>query len=193
MTVAQAKKPPYPTDRLVTGKEFGDHPEWGYVELVRGKVVPVSPPKKPHGNLVAELTYQLMAFVKKKKLGEVVSGDSGFYISHEPDTVRGPDVYFIRAERVKNEDSEDYPDTPPDLCVEVVSPTDKWSDVTGKVEEYLTAGVTLVWVIDPSRKKAHIYRKGREPKALDLKGKLDGEDVLPGFTLAMKELFAGIR
>ena len=189
MTVAQVKKPPYPTDRLITGEELGEHPEWGYVELKRGKVVPVAPPKRPHGSIVARMSPVLSQY-EKSHGGEVITGDSGVYTERNPDTVRGPDIYFVGAERVKEAQTDGYLEIPPDLCVEVISPTDRTRNLAEKVEECLAIGVKLIWVIDPVKKTAHVYRKGREPKVVDKNGALDGEDVLPQFTLGLNELFS---
>ncbi|MCY3021695.1 MAG: Uma2 family endonuclease [Planctomycetota bacterium] len=183
--------PPYPVDRLVTGAELLAHPEWGRCELVRGKVVPLSPPKPPHGILTAALAIAIGTFVKQRKLGKVLAGDPGLYTTRDPDSVRGPDVCFISNERLQEaRKAKGYWEVPPELCVEVVSPGDEWSEVMAKVEEYLAAGVTLVWVVDPQRRKAHVFRSDRPAKALAAANALDGEDVLPGFAVPLAELFA---
>jgi Uma2 family endonuclease len=100
-------------------------------------------------------------------------------------------VAFFSNERLKREPRPTgYSTVAPDLCVEIVSPGDRWSDLADKVDEYLAAGVRLVWVIDPARRKAHVYAPKRPPQVLQGKQKLDGEDVLPGFKLALDKLFA---
>ena len=193
MTVsAPSKKPPYPIDRLVTGVELGEHPEWGSVELVRGKVTPVTPPKWPHGIVAMTIGTAIASFAKGKGLGKVAGCDSGIYVSRNPDTVRGPDVCFISAEKYRRSKTDGYLEVPPDLCVEVLSPGDAWSEVAEKIEEYLAFGVVLVWVVDPQRRKVHVYRKDRPIRVVAAGGKLDGEDVLPGFEMPLDEVFADI-
>src|SRR4051794_15986975 len=96
----QPPKPAPPTDRLVTGEELMRHPEWGPCELIRGKVVPLCRPNSQHGYLMNEIGSELRNFVKKRRLGLVMSGDAGVYLEHSPDTVRGPDVYYISAKKM---------------------------------------------------------------------------------------------
>jgi len=184
--------PAWPTDRLVTAEELADHPEWEYCELIRGKVVPLSPPKAQHGILIIEIGAILRDFVKPRKLGRILGADSGLLVERGPDTVHGPDVAFISAGRLKNTELNKYVETPPELCIEVVSPTDRWTEITEKVDMFLGMGVVLVWVIDPKTRKAHVYRKGRETLVVDGDGIIDGEDVLFGFRLSMKDVFAAL-
>ena len=184
----------FPTSRLVSAEELLNHPEWGYCELVRGKVVPVTPPQFEHGILISWLTFKITAFVARKKLGKVTAADAGIFTGRKPDTVRGADVAFFSNARLKKEPRPvGYSTIPPDLCVEVISPGDRFSDLTDKIDEYLAAGVRLVWVIDPVRNKAHVYSPGQPARLLQGKDKLSGEDVLPGFKLALNELFAQLN
>ena len=76
----------------------------------------------------------------------------------------------------------------PDLAVEVLSPDDRPRDVLDKVGEYLEAGVPLVWVIDPRKSKAIAYRSLTDVREVALDGMLDGEEVLPGFRCALREI-----
>jgi Uma2 family endonuclease len=185
-------KPPYPTDRLVTALEFSQHPEWGRCELRRGRVIPLSPPKRKHGILVARLAARLSTFVEARKLGAVVA-ESGMLTARGPDSVRGPDVSFISTARLaKSDETHGYSDVPPELCIEVVSPSDTWSELSEKVGEYLAAGVDVVWVVDPQLGQVHVYAKGQPPRILKGQDVLDGGTVLPGFTLALSDLFAAL-
>jgi Uma2 family endonuclease len=191
--LAAPNRSPDPSKRLVTGEELLQHPEWGPCELIRGKVVPVCRPNYMHGVLMSEMGGELRAFVKKRKLGDVVVGDSGVYLERGPDTVRGPDVYFISAKRKpEKQDRAGYLKVAPELCVEIVSPSDKWSDIKGKVDQFLAFGVKLVWVIDPKTRSAHVYRAGGSVVAIGPGGVLSGEQILPGFELPLKELFAAV-
>ncbi|HYG77875.1 MAG TPA: Uma2 family endonuclease [Planctomycetota bacterium] len=191
MSIAQHRRETPPTDRLITAEEFADHPEWGPCELIRGKVVPLTNPKPVHGFLMYEISYRLGEFVRPRKTGQIFSGDAGIFIERGPDTVRGPDVGYISRERLTQQGSlQKYFNVAPELCVEIVSPTDRWSEITEKVDMFLAVGVTLVWVIDPKLRQAHVYRKGREVLLVKEAEALDGEDVLPGFKLPLQEVFA---
>ena len=192
-TVLNDRRAAPPSGRLVTGEELLQHPEWGPCELIRGKVVPVCRPNSEHGVLMTELAARLWNHVKDKKLGKVFSGDSGVYLERNPDTVRGPDVFYLRAERLPDgRVPEQYMEVAPDLCVEIISPNDTWSDMNEKVDMYFAAGVALVWVIDPRTRKAHVYKHGRDARIIPSGGALSGEDILPNFTLKLEDLFAAL-
>jgi Uma2 family endonuclease len=177
-------------DKLVTADELFAHPEWGRCELVRGKVKLMSPAGGQHGDIVFKITLRLGVFVESKGLGSLLAADTGFWIARNPDTVRGPDLMFYSTSRIP---SGGFPKTyltvPPDLAVEVVSPTDLFSEVTEKAESYVIAGVRLTWIIDPQRNRAHVYRPNQAVQTLSDIDTLSGEDVLPGFSLPLKDLF----
>ena len=177
-------------DRLYSGTDLLNHPEWGPCELIRGKVVPVCRPNYIHGKLMTEIASELRSHVKKNRLGSVISGDSGIYLERSPDTVRGPDVYFVSAAREPAKANQDkYLEVAPELCVEIVSPKDRWSNILSKVHMYLAIGVKIVWVIDPQTRVVQIYRQNKGVSMLEADGILCGEDVIPGFELPLKDLF----
>ena len=189
-TTLKSNRPPIPTGRQVTAKEFGEHPEWGPCRLTRGKVAPLTNPMPKHGKIEFEVSFRIGQFVRDRRLGQVFVGDAGILVERDPDTVRGPDVCFFRTERVPAPDAlEEYFVVAPDLCVEVVSPSDTWSDISEKVDLFLAAGVALVWVVDPRAHRAHVFRKGRAPVVVPATGALDGEEILPGFSLPLGALF----
>src|ERR1700759_5338418 len=97
--ILEPSKPSVPRKRLYTGKDLLNHPEWGPCELIRGRVVPVCRPNYTHGKLMNEIGFALTSHTKARSLGDVITGDSGIYLARDPDTVRGPDVYFISNER----------------------------------------------------------------------------------------------
>jgi len=184
---------PWPTDRLVTGEELLNHPEWGNCELIRGKVVPVCRPNSQHGYLMLEVGAELRSFVKKRKLGTVIVGDAGVYLETDPDTVRGPDVYFISAKKMPiNAIPPSFQKLPPELCVEIVSPRDKSAEGKEKIAQFLAMGVNLIWVIDPKKRTAQILRQNGTVSVVPTDGVLSGEDILPGFELALTDLFAAL-
>lgn len=161
------------------------------VELVRGALVVSEPPGVLHGAVVAELSGRLWDFIQARKLGLVVAGDTGFWIGQDPDTVRGPDVAFIRRERVPDPLPLGFAAFAPDLAVEVLSPSDRPGAVLAKVGDWLSGGSRLVWVIDPERRVARIYRQDGTECMIGAEGELDGEDVVPGFRCSVAAVFSG--
>jgi len=152
------------------------------VELIRGRLVVREPPATRHGAVSANLTLELGAFVHRKKLGQVFAQDTGFKIESDPDTVRGPDVAFVANERLDRIPTEGYAELAPDLVVEVLSPGDRAGELLAKVGDFLAAGTRLVWVVDPRRREARVFRPDGSVAVIDQEGELDGEGVLPGFT-----------
>jgi Uma2 family endonuclease len=154
---------PQPTPGLLTAEEFARRPNPGYPEeLVRGRVVAMPLPGARHGFVCANAAFALGNHVEKFRLGRVVNL-SGVITARGPDSVRGPDVSFYSyAKLPKGPLPQGYPDVPPDLVLEVLSPDDRWPKVLAKVVEYLNAGVAVVGVLDPERRNLHLY-EGDEP------------------------------
>jgi Uma2 family endonuclease len=157
-------------------------------ELVRGVLVVREPAGYRHGFLTAQLAKRLMDHVDARALGAVVVNDTGFWLERGPDTVRGPDVAFIARERAPDPDFVKYPELAPDLVVEILSPGDRPGEVLAKVSDWLNAGCRLVWVVDPQRRQARVYRADGSESLVPDAGVLEGEDVVPGFTCRLGEL-----
>lgn len=155
-------------------------------ELVRGLLVVHEPPGSRHGSIASRLTYFLGDFVYRNRLGRVFAQDTGFHIESNPDTVRAPDVAFLAEERAGAIQDRGYARVAPDLVAEVLSPDDRPGEVRDKITDWLAAGVKLVWVIDPRRHAADVYRP--DGRVSSGETQLDGQDVLPGFTCAVDEL-----
>ena len=152
------------------------------VELVRGRLVVREPPGFQHGAIMANLGTLLKQHVDANALGLVVVGDPGFKLASDPDTVRGPDIAFIRRERVPHPTPVGFAAFPPDLVIEIRSPSDRPGDILGKVGDWLSAGTSLVWVIDPERRLARVYRQDGTESTIGAADALDGGDVVPGFS-----------
>jgi Uma2 family endonuclease len=120
----------------------------------------------------------------------VVTAETGFQIAHDPDTVRAPDVAFVRADRVPSGGVEAFFEGPPDLAVEVISPIDRARDVAAKAQNWLEAGCATVWVVDPKRRTVAVYRSPKEVDTLSSADTLVAADVLPGFCVPVGDLFA---
>lgn len=162
------------------GAEHGD--------LIRGVVQPVTPGGNPHWRLTGFLDRRVGAFVEERGLG-AVGPEGGFILGRNPDTVLGPDVAFVRAERLPPLSQEGFLEFAPDLAIEVVSPSNTRAQISEKVAIYLEAGTNLVWVVDPPRRMGTVFAPSRPARTLRDGDSLDGEDVLPGFTLPLPELF----
>jgi len=155
------------------------------VELVRGRLVVKEPPGYRHGDVTARLAFELMQYVRAQDLGQVVVGDPGFTLEKNPDTVRGPDIAFVQRARVPDPLPTAFAEFAPDLVAEVLSPNDRPGEILAKVGDWLDAGTRLVWVIDPERRVARVYRADGTEALLEETDALRGEDVLPGFTCAV--------
>jgi len=184
---------PRETERRWTAEELLALGEEARYELIEGRLVPMSPTGSLHGDLVAELTTVLRSFVRTHRLGRILTGEVGFVLRRDPDTVRAADVAFIRAERLPPEGlPTGFFEGAPDLAVEILSPSDRYTEVLRKVSEWLEAGVAMVWVVDPERRKVAVFRPDGTLRLLGEEDVLEGEDVLPGFRYQVGELFSSL-
>lgn len=159
-------------------------------ELVEGKIVWMSPANYLHGRTMVRVSAALEAWARRSKLGRVVSGDVGFILRRNPDTVRAPDVaYVVRERQPTREKASFFYDGPPDLAIEIVSPSQRWPELERKAREYLHAGTLAVWIVDPDDRTARIYR-GADVVPLAADGELADAALLPGFALGLVDLFA---
>lgn len=160
-------------------------------ELKRGELLMMTPAGALHGRVVMALGVLLHVYASQHKLGQVFAAETGFKIHVDPDTVRAPDIAFVAQERIPPTGvPSGYWELAPDLVVEVVSPNDSAADVQDKIEEWLNAGVRRVWVVYPDTQTIHVYRSLKEVNVLKSGDRLDGEDLLPGFSCAVEEIFA---
>ena len=158
-------------------------------ELVRGELIMMTPAGFFHGRIEGNILAALSAFVREKDLGMVVTGDTGFLLERSPDTVRAPDVSFIRKARIPSVPPQGFFPGPPDLAVEIRSPDDKLKAIEAKIGDYLRLGVQVVWDVDPQQRTVAIHRTGEKPVILREDETVTEEELLPNFTLAVKEIF----
>jgi Uma2 family endonuclease len=159
-------------------------------ELVRGRLRVMEPPGGAHGWLAVRLAARLLAFVEPRALGDVFT-ETGFVLARGPDTVRGPDVSFVRAGRLPVGDlPAGYLELAPDLAVEIRSPTDRRGGIEEKLGDYFAAGTPLVWLVDPARRTVAVRTPDGDDQIVREGDTLDGGEVLPGFTLTLADLFA---
>jgi Uma2 family endonuclease len=159
-------------------------------ELVKGVLVEMSSGGFDHSVVAINLVLTLGPYVKSRNLGKIVGMNAGFRLERDPDTVRAPDVAFIRKDRLPTgPDRTRFPLLAPDLVAEVVSPSDRREDIEAQAIEYLDAGVRLVWVVQPATQTVTEYRSRRQIRVLTAADPLDGHDVVPGFRAIVRALF----
>ena len=180
-----------PTTTLLTADDLLVMPDDGYrYELVKGELIRLPISSHQSSRIAIRIANRLGPFVETHALGNIAGADGAYILISDPYTVRIPDVSFVRAERLPPDDAwEKFLELAPDLAVEVVSPSDSANDVHEKVLEYLDAGVRLVWVVHPLRRTVTVYTPDRTARVLSEGDTLDGGDVLPGFTLAISDVF----
>ncbi len=159
-------------------------------ELVRGEFVAMSPAGFIHGRIALKIGTYINMFVINNQLGEAYAAETGFILTRDPDTVRAPDVAFVTAERVAQHTVvQGFFQGAPDLAVEVISPTETINDIEDKLIDYLEAGTRLVWLIYPRTKTITVYRSLTNIETLTVADVLSGDEVLPGFTISVAEIF----
>lgn len=161
------------------------------LELVKGELRESAPTSPEHGYVELNVGAMLRDFVRKHSLGKVVSGEAGFVLSEGANaTVRAADVAFISQQKLPDDRLPSrFASFAPDMVVEVLSPSDTFSGVLDRVNDWLEAGVSLVWVVDPQGRKVYIYRKDQPVRILGENELLSGEDVVPGFECRVGEIF----
>jgi Uma2 family endonuclease len=183
MAVAQ-RVTRYTADDLLT------MPDGKHYELVDGELVEIDMGAKASW-IAGELYARLRNFNAEARLGWVLPPETGYQcFSVEANRVRKPDASFIRAGRLPGDELPGgHIPVPPDLAVEVVSPNDFFSEVRQKVRDYLDAGVRLVWIIDPETHTVDVLRANHSVAWLQPEDELSGEDVFPGFSCRVSDLF----
>ena len=157
-------------------------------ELVRGMLIIREPAGYQHRDIAMRLGAAIHAHVEARGIGRVFAAETGFTLERGPDTVRAPDVAFISSARLPDPPPRGFAEMAPDLAVEVLSPGDTAGEVLEKVADWLKAGTRLVWVVDPIRATARVYRADGTEALLGESDSLEGDDVLPGFHCAIGPL-----
>jgi len=180
------------TTRLVTAEDLLKLPDDGFrYELVKGELTRMPPAGNLHGKRAMSLGWRLAQHVEANDLGIVYAAETGFLLATDPDTVRAPDIAFVSKKRiVEIGEFEGYWPGAPDLAVEVVSPSDTYTEVEEKVEEYLESGAKAVWVVNPRRKTVSTYHSLTEVTILTEQDILEGGTIVPGFPCRVGDIFA---
>ena len=177
------------TQALMTAEALWQLPDDGNRhELIAGELRTMPPSGEVHGGIAATFTTYLNVYVLAQRLGRVFAAETGFLVATNPDTVLAPDVAFVRAERL-GAVSSGFRHGVPDLAVEIVSPSDRYTEVDEKVALWLAYGTRMVVVVNPRRRSLAVHRSAAAVRHLTVEDRLDGEDVVPGWTLAVRDLF----
>jgi Uma2 family endonuclease len=171
----------------MTAEELWALPEDQRGELIRGEMTPVTPVGNPHWKIVGRLISMLGPYVDEHGLGDV-GPEGGFILARDPDVVVAPDVAFVRTGRLAD-DVPGFLPLAPDLAVEVISPSNSARDLSARIRLYLDAGVRQAWIVDPYERTVTVYAPDRTARLFVEGETLDGGNVLPGFQLALDDLF----
>ncbi len=189
MAVAEATAP-MTTEQLLAMPDDGVE-RW----LIRGQLreKPMTYRNRWHSRVMIRVGYLLEIWRQSQPepRGEVLGGEAGVRLNRDPESTVGIDVVYVSAEvAARHPDDTTLIDGVPVLAVEILSPNNTNDEINEKIDEYLSAGVALVWIIDPRRRTVTIYRPNQEPEMVNARQELCGEPHLPGFRVAVAELFA---
>lgn len=177
------------TSTRITADELSSKPDLGRCELIQGEVHAMSPASFEHGLLCMNVGRRIANFVAENDLGLVCGAETGFLIEREPDTVRAPDLAFLGRDRIPKVKPASFCPVPPDLAVEVLSPSDNASYVMEKTNQWLASGVQAVWIVDPKTKLLTSYRRRDSETTVTTSSSLEDVDLLPGFSMSAADIF----
>lgn len=176
--------------RLFTADDLLRMPDELRVELIKGKLICMPPsPGASHGSIGMDLATEANYFIRRHKLGQGFMAETGFKLESDPDTVIAPDFAFVSKDRLPEVMPAKYLELAPDLVLEVRSPSDRLPKVVEKMNQWIDGGVRLAWELNPATRILTVYRPEQQPQELTVDDTLTGEDVLPGFELAIRSLF----
>jgi len=144
--------------------------------------------KRLHAIITARLIFLLASYVYAHDLGEI-STEGGYQLDDTPDSVRAPDVAFVTKARI-TPIVEGYEPNPPDLAIEVISPSNTADEMNEKIAEYFAAGVQQVWLVYPTTRTIQIYTSLKQIIGLDVTDTLESDTLLPGFSVPVRDIFA---
>jgi Uma2 family endonuclease len=174
---------------IITGKELSRMGDVGPCELIDGRIVPMTPTSWKHGRIELRLAAKLDEFVSRRDLGWVMTGEVGIYTQRSPDRVRGADVTFLSRARSPQEPPPGFLEVSPDLVAEVASPDDRWQELRQKIEEYFSAGIEQVWIVEPENRAIVVYTSPTEGRRYSAGDLVKGAGSIEGFELEADALF----
>ncbi|NJR58656.1 MAG: Uma2 family endonuclease [Cyanobacteria bacterium CRU_2_1] len=184
MTIAADKK-------IWTDEAFMALPkDGGPYELIDGEVITISNSGMEHGNIATTLSFYLNSQIIPNKLGVLCDSSTAF--SLKSGNKRSPDISFIAKDRLKGLKRlpKGYFQGAPDLAVEIISPSNTFESIHTKLVEYFANDCRLAWVVNPDEQWVMVYRQPQPDRLVKAAETLEGEEIIPGFTLPLAELFA---
>ncbi len=176
------------TKKVWTDEELMRIKHEGKVELVDGEVKLMTPAGLEQGWVNAKLTVKLGSYILRHRLGFIFDAQTGF---RPRKNMRAPDFSFVSREKLpQGKLPKGFGRVPPDLAVEVLGLNETFADYEEKIAEYLSWGVRLIWLVDPNTETVMVVRQNGERQVLKGKDVLSGEDVVPGFKIRVKSIFA---
>ena len=166
------------------------NPELRWELTAQGEVIVMPPTGSETGNYNSELIINLGIWNRQSQLGKVFDSSTGFRLPNG--AIRSPDVAWIAQERwaqLSPEQRRTFAPICPDFVVELVSPTDDVNALEAKMQEYIENGCRLGWLVNPQKRQVTVYRPQMAPETISFDVPLTGEDVLPGFTLDLRQIF----
>ena len=178
------------TKTLITADELEQMPDDDSVriELDEGELITMPPVGLDHGDYETNIAILLGSYVKKHRLGRVYTGDTGFRL--RDDTVRAPDIAFVRRERVDAIYRRGFGKGAPDLAVEIFSPSDSIRQLMRKVKQYFAAGCHTVWIVYPDRQEVNVLEASGADRLLKAGDTIEAPELLPGFSVPVADFFA---
>jgi Uma2 family endonuclease len=180
------------TEKLLTAEEFEQLPDDGKrYELINGELREMAPTVHWHGEVEINLGTLLNVHVRAHGLGRVSCGEVLYIVQRNPDRVRAADIAFLRQDRVPPLEARQHiMEVIPDLVVEILSKSDTIAEVSDKIDDWLNAGVQMLWIVDPFRRTVTIYQPGLDPVLLGERATLQADPIVPGFRCSVAEIFA---
>lgn len=177
------------TKTLITADELAQMPDDDSVqiELDEGELITMPPAAMDHGDCEMNIAGLLHAHVRKHRLGRVYPGDTGFGL--RDDTVRVPDVAFVRRDRLDTVHKRGFGKGTPDLAVEIFSPSDSVRQLMRKVKQYFAAGCHTVWIVYPDRREVNVLEASGADRLLQGDDPIEAPELLPGFSVPIHEFF----
>lgn len=191
--VGRSKKMSATSTALMTAEDLIQLPRDGFrYELINGELEKMPPPGSPHGRIAFQLLVYLGPFIVQHGLGQGFT-EIGFKLTSNPDTVLAPDFAFLTSESfARGRDTEGYWLGPPDLAVEVLSPSDRPGKVKKRISQWFSFGVKQLWTVDPKHGTITVYRSPSDATTFSGSDELEAQDLFPGFRLSLDRIFGTI-
>jgi Uma2 family endonuclease len=180
-------------ETLLTLEEFLDLPEkpGSFQELLNGRLIEMAAPRFDHAAVQGMVAHVLLTLLERTFPHLVLGTHTGFVLSAE--TVQSPDVVLIRRESYRSMETKGGALVgPPELAVEIVSPSESAQDLDDKVSAYLAAGTKTVWVVWPRTRHVFVHHQNGDVRNAAIGGFLDAPDVLPGASIPVASIFPSL-